>query len=487
MDRETKLKALLATAQAYADRGKWLQYDQYSLDRVDTVSARRQDFAAPEAATEQRNLFLDCSGFVWAVFYQTFDYMLEADLTWHIIDHVHPRVYYKELSHREKPEEKESIRKDLQELLQPGDIITYYNNNGNGHTLLYIDENTYINCSGYGSYHGYHYEENRNIFSETGGMHIEDSRDLFWMNDDPVRNRNCLFNDNKVRFAVHRPLDLVGDPTPDAMARIGKAKGLIVSVLSNYSGGRTAEPGSVLEYTVVIRNKNKDKVNLDVSFEAGLGSNGPAKTIAHGIVDAECEKIFTFKAKAGKCDIAEAPIIYVNGLHIDAPVVLVGHNLAKDDAEKLSSEVRTLLSAGTEIQQAISSAYAQLGYFVYPLARQSMRRLFFLHDSLRGDVLSRRDQEPFRDMNVKTYYGGRGVVSPQVCSMFGVRAVSISAKDLMPGDIICYADGANFENASECLWTGESFLGIEYDSDAFIDSLFGKFVFAVLRPSLTSK
>ena len=486
MDKETKLKALLATAQAFADRGEWLQYDQYCLDRVDTVSPRRQDFAPPEAATSHRRLFLDCSGFVWATYFQTFDYMLEADLTWHIIDHVTPRVYYKEFTHEETPEEIDNIRNELLALLQPGDVITY-SYNGNGHTLIYVDKDTYINCSGCGTYNGYHYKENRNIFSEHGGIYVEDSKDLLWMCDDPIRNRCCLFKGDRTRFAIHRPLDLVGDPTPDAMARIGKAAGLIVSVLSNYPGGRTAEPGAELDYTVVVRNKNDKAVDLDVSFEAGFGSTGSAKEYAAGSVEAGAEKTFTFRAEAGNRDVVEAPTVYVNGLHIDAPMILVGHNLCKDDADKVIGSVKNSLAAGTEIQAAVSSAYAQLGIHVYPLARQSMRRLYFLHDSVSGDVLSRRAQIPSKDMNVKTYYGGRGVVTPQVCSMFGVRTVNISADDLQPGDIICYADGANFENASEALWTGSGFLGIEGDTETFIQSLFGRFVFAVLRPSLTIK
>ena len=487
MDRETKWNALLATAQAYADRGRWLQYDQLSLDRVDRVSARRQSFAAPEAATVQRRLFLDCSSFIWAIYYQTFDYMLEADLTWHIIDHVAPRIYYKEFSHRETPEETDKIRNDLQELLQPGDIITYSNENGIGHTMLYIDENTYLSCSCHGSYKGYHYPENRNIFSETGGLYWEDSKDLFRMCENPDRNRNCLFKEDKKRFAVHRPLDVVGDPTPDAMARIGKAKDLVVSVLSNYPGGRTAEPGAVLEYTVAVRSRNEKTVDLEVSFEAGLGSIGAAEAFARGSIDAGEEKTFIFRAVAGERDVVEPPAVYVNGLHVDAPMVLAGHNLSRENAENVILSVKNALSAGTGIQQAISNAYARLGIRVEPLARKLLRRLFFLHDSLNGDVLSRRCQNPSEDMNVKTYYGGRGVVTPQVSSMFGIRAVSISADDLQPGDIICCADSANFENASEYLWTGQSFLGMEGDPDAFIESLFGKFVFAVLRPSLAGK
>lgn len=486
MDRETKVKALFASALAFADRGEWLQYDQLSLDRVDTVSARRQDFAPPEAATEQRRLFLDCSAFVWDCFYQTFDYMLEADLTWHMIDRVTPRIYYREWTHREAEEELAQVRQELQALLQPGDVIVFSNENGNGHAMLYMNEEQYINCSTHGTFNGYHYQENRNVFTRTGGIYIESVHDLLWMCSDPVRNRNCLFKPDKARFSVHRPLDLVGDPMPDAMARIGRAAGLKVSVLTNYPGGRTAEPGAELEYRVDIVNQNAFPVSAEVGFAPGCGSCGASRRTQTEI-PAGAERTVVFTASAGCGETAGVPEVVVNGLHAAAPDILLG---PAPDEEAVRDVVRCAagaIAAGADPQEAIGRAYAGRGINVCPLAAQSLRRLFFLHDSLRGDVLSRRKQDPFRDMCVRTYFGGRGVVTPEVCSRFGVRTVSISRDDLMPGDIVCFADGAGFENASEVLWTGETFLGTDMEPEAFTESLFGRFVFALLRPSLVRK
>ena len=94
MSADIKTQALLATAKAYCDRGAAIQYDQLSMDRLLRVTPRRRLGAAPEEATGQHTLCLDCSSFVWSVFYNAFGYWMEGDLTWDMIDLVVPRVYF---------------------------------------------------------------------------------------------------------------------------------------------------------------------------------------------------------------------------------------------------------------------------------------------------------------------------------------------------------------------------------------------------------
>ncbi|MDO5446021.1 MAG: hypothetical protein Q4F31_10435, partial [Eubacteriales bacterium] len=69
----------------------------------------------------------------------------------------------------------------------------------------------------------------------------------------------------------------------------------------------------------------------------------------------------------------------------------------------------------------------------------------------------------------------------------GIRCTYISRNDLQPGDMILVGDDANQKNASEYFWNGEKLLGTEADPDEWIDSLFGKYCFAVIRPSLYNR
>lgn len=51
---------------------------------------------------------------------------------------------------------------------------------------------------------------------------------------------------------------------------------------------------------------------------------------------------------------------------------------------------------------------------------------------------------------------------------------------LQARDIILVSDDANHKNACEYFWNGDKFLGAHVPSERLIDSLFGKFCFAVL-------
>ena len=117
-DKTMKTEALFAMAEAYFLRGEWLQYDQLSMDRVVRISPRRESFAPPEAASPSRRLHLDCSSFVWALFYMTFGYMLEADLTWHMTNYLRPEVFYYEPTHKETPECIAELKRQIAELLK---------------------------------------------------------------------------------------------------------------------------------------------------------------------------------------------------------------------------------------------------------------------------------------------------------------------------------------------------------------------------------
>ena len=72
MTQQEKTDALLAVAKAFYDRGPCVQYDQLSMDRLLRVTPRRRRMAAPEDATRQSTLFLDCSSFVWSAYYNAF-------------------------------------------------------------------------------------------------------------------------------------------------------------------------------------------------------------------------------------------------------------------------------------------------------------------------------------------------------------------------------------------------------------------------------
>ena len=96
---EQKREALLTVAKAFLDRGVYSQYDQRSMDRLIQVTPRRRKYLPPEAGNSQYTHFLDCSGYMSAIYLTAFGYELPSDLTWIMVDQMEPRKYLYNLTH----------------------------------------------------------------------------------------------------------------------------------------------------------------------------------------------------------------------------------------------------------------------------------------------------------------------------------------------------------------------------------------------------
>lgn len=498
-EKERKQNALLATVEAYGRRGRWLQYDQFSLDRVAQLSARRNAFLPPEASTEERYAFLDCSGFCWACFYQTFGYMLESALTWHMIDLCEPRVFYYELTHRETGSEISRLVSQVKSLLQPGDILVYSDLGGNGHAMLYLDETRYVNCSQAGTYNGYHYQKRKNYFSDVGGVRFEPTETLFRAakdGEDPKLFRNYLFGEQKKRFAVIRPLDAVGEPTAQATARMNGVRDLYLAVTTGTPDGQTHDRDQTIDYRLSIRNCGEKTESLRVSFRAPENtvclSDGDLSLSLHP--DEETVLVFSVRPEAGLPYPVRfrSPFVSVNGFRVYAPEVEAGRLLTK-------SETAELLARVGQSENAVKSAlqwYREKGVPGNTPAEKLLYRYFALQDSAAGDILCRYPPDPAVDMAAPMLYGGYGVVCPDNTAGYGFRATMIDESRLRAGDILLVTDRATCTGSYGALYTGKSLKGTfepggaerEMDGEEmaeFLDSLYGRFAFLVLRPSLT--
>ncbi|MBO7422019.1 MAG: C40 family peptidase [Oscillospiraceae bacterium] len=505
MDKKIKTEALLAMAEAYFFRGEWLQYDQLSMDRVVTISPRRESFAPPEAASPSRRLHLDCSSFVWALYYSTFGYMLEADLTWQMTKQLRPEVFYYEPTHQETSNCIAELKNRILELLEPGDVITYFRTTGTGHTMLYLGNGSIINCSGYGVMSDYDYRKYHSNYKKGhGAIYVEDLKTLLDganANDTiamgkggPIRlapnYRNYLFADEIHRFSIHRPLELVSNPLPDALKRIKETRGLVCTAEPELPAGHTAGIGDPVRYNVIISNESdiSDR-SVEVCFN---GEKKRYSVNAHESVTAEF-------VLSGSDDEILSPHVMVNGMHIFCREIHRGRILTAKEASQVCIAVTKAVKESAGVETAAVAAievYGKLGAKLYGDCRAIMTRLFFRHDSLNGDVLSRRPADPHTDGAAFGLYGGKGVISPLSGFSWIDRTRDLRLSALMPGDIIITSDDALFNSCKSFCYTGKSLTGVFGSSgkpeertgeaeEQFIDSLFGSFVFAVLRPSLT--
>ena len=108
-------------------------------------------------------------------------------------------------------------------------------------------------------------------------------------------------------------------------------------------------------------------------------------------------------------------------------------------------------------------------------------------------------QRPEADLALYSYFGGTGVITPELCADNNIRVQKLWARDFMPGDFILIAEDAEFSKM-HCLFFTENgilqqFAEAEIESipygeevDKLLDTLPGRFCFITYRPEqLTGK
>lgn len=468
-----KQQALLTVAEAFLARGAHIQYDQRSMDRVLELTPRRRKRLPPEAATSQYTLFLDCSGYASALYLQAFDYELPSDLTWIMVDRLENRLYYREFTHRED-EDKAAIRAEMEALLQPGDLVTYDRGVGSGHIVIWLGDGQFTDCNtGIGCRDSYDYLYKReNIYPE-GGLWRKPADRLF----------NNMFQPRVRRVAIHRPLELMGDPTPATVARMTTARGLYCALESSAPGLVPVCPGGTVTYTLTVENRGGSETALWGSFEAPAGtvlrgSGAISGTLAPG---GRLQLDFSVTVDAGFASVMlEGPQVSVNDLPVYGHPVLLG----RPCPDGVQSAIEAAMSTGKTALAAAAEVWAGYGVRLEPDGARCIRSLFCYHDSTKGEVLSRRPQKPFSDLAVRSAFGGRGVITPEMAGGHGMRLTRITEGDLLPGDILVTAKDGFGGGAESRIWDGRQFLGSDPEhSHTRLESLFGRFVWVLLRPS----
>ena len=335
----------------------------------------------------------------------------------------------------------------------------------------------------------------RNIFDDRGGIAIDPISCL----TDDTTSRRYLFGDAVKRFSVHRPIDSLGDPAPQASIRAGAAKDLFCSVSSSVTPGSTVEYGAPFSYRIFVRNDRSDAVSIRIEFRPDSDCYPDRECSADMILKSGESTTISFEMTAVTSEpVVKAPSVTVNGLSIWAPTVPVGKSLPEKQGAMLRERVLSHMGETGDFLRLAGDLYRSVGRpFIpdCPLSPEVLRRLFFLHDTQIGNVLSRRTQAPLLDGCVYSLFGGIGVITPQNAAGDEVRTTYLSVNHLQTGDLILCAEDALFQRAWSCMWTGKEMVGsfdheapfsvMDRDAaDRFVDSLPGRFCFAIVRPAL---
>ena len=492
-----KQQALLTVARAFYDRESYTQYDQRSMDRVLQLTPRRQKYLPPESGNSQYIHFLDCSGYTSAIYLTAFGYELPSDLTWIMVDQMERRVYLYNLTREESLEDIQRVKDEVYALLQPGDLITWQRIKGSGHSIMYLGDGRYTECTiPPGQKNSYNYEECKNQIYERG-IWLRNLDVLFPVTEEMLAKSRGLFRENVVRFSVHRPLEVVGDILPQTKLRMGKAKDLWCAVENSAPGLLQAYPGGKVVYTLVVRNLSQEAKDITVTFAPPAGTAFAGKGVQELSLQAGEEKRLTFPVAVEKNNTQiklDGPVVTVNDLMVYAHPVLLGRRMTDAQWESVKETVLAEIATGATAVAAAAKAYAPFGIQMDPVQKHYSWTYFCYHDSTAGDGVSRRPQNPFADLAVYGGFGGKAVITPEMAAGQYTRTTYIATKDLLPGDVLLCLDDSFGDMAYSTFFDGERLVGCfepegqtraisGEELDRFVDSLFGRFAFLLLRPA----
>ncbi|MBR4955600.1 MAG: C40 family peptidase [Clostridia bacterium] len=492
MEKDIKLQALSATARAYFDRGVYVQYDQLFLNRSGSVrEERRQKGMPPEYATRQNTLHLDCSSFVYSVYYQTFGLELEADQTAELIDLENIRVFYHVNTYEETKEQRDAIKKAFLDELRPGDaVICRHQGEKNGHIMLHVGDGNLLHCTyrvalGGGDYSYVTGVDKREPYGGIEEAHIED---FFKEEADGTPKWGSYFSRRETRFAILRPYGEDTPVLPSAIARVNGMQNLVAEKTCSVFAGKNVKPGDEIEYFVEVFNKDTVVREVEVTDTIPEGTELVRGETCKKMLLAPYQKgsfSYTVKVVDANRDLIVADKCVINGFTLCPLRTLVGNHLSREDKKAIAQAAANCdcESKWLFAKEVYKTALGKV--LPWDSAKEAMANM--LCESQIDTQVVIPDRSGMRAMLIPNMYGGKNM---QTNSEFApVRAREVRACDLEAGDIILFTEDGTSKTSQVWLCTGEGkFASCIGNADGvkaqvLLESLLSKHSFFVLRPA----
>jgi len=261
----------------YYRQGTQILYDQ----------RYRNENPAPEAATSQNQLYLDCSSFVNAVYYEAFGINIlgvsleeKSCQTGNYANYAKENkgkkadvIGYWETADYKTAAEQTALLNEVYAMLQVGDILNYRHGKSgptSGHALLYIGDGMFLHSTGgqatYSSEKPETNEDIANVMELTHGTVQKISASALFTSKSSSR---YLFRkdskDTMYNFCIIRPLNNDLTATEKTQARM-KIPGLSIEKTVYPGIKATVVPGNVITYSLRIENHSSN-VYTDILFE----------------------------------------------------------------------------------------------------------------------------------------------------------------------------------------------------------------------------
>ncbi|MBQ7566534.1 MAG: DUF11 domain-containing protein, partial [Oscillospiraceae bacterium] len=290
-------KAVVETAMAYYWKGRWMQYDSIQLTSQPRAYGDRRCSVGdpPEWAAADNYLYNVCSDFAYTVVWNAIGYPLTGTsrkcITMNLTEYLDtstPGVVFHTGGTAGAYDAQAALAS--KDLLQPGDIVTYYDNvKHSGHAGVYVgdyfgDGRCICNCGGKAMDRktGVDVIETTQKNALDGGAIRLDGFDVHWF----TPNTYAYLGTNASSFSIIRPSLIAKaeglQPTDAAKARI-KYKGIDVRIATNFRKYDSLQTGDKMTVTLTVTNHGGDAFGgVTVSIPAPIGAQLDAASVKGG-------------------------------------------------------------------------------------------------------------------------------------------------------------------------------------------------------------
>lgn len=496
-------------AYAYRRQGTQIQYDQ--------TQSRRNINASPEEASTTNTLYMDCSSYVNAVYYEAFGvnvmpYALEETrpstgaFTTYAQENVGTAVdvigYWENASYT-TADQISGVLSEVRGQLRTGDLLVYRHgetSGSSGHVYIYVGDDTFLHCTGssyvYGDTPSVSYDKATTDEKTIGAVQTITADDIFVNTD----NKRYLFkatsSDTVYNFSLLRPMARGLTPTEESKKRM-KLKGL---EMEKQVSSVSACVGQTLTYTV--RLTNHDLSDRRVRLEELLGSNVSFVSGTAGMTRQGQTLCWNGTVPAGQTVTVSFGLMITGGQLVQSRTTVSGVEL-----DELTTTVSGLSDAQLKQVASLAKTYAaQSKAFSDPIvmAQSLYQEALGLNPFSAATALKQlssvidtaNDTCKPSDILVPQLYGGLDIKSGYLYDNQRTRLVR--EENLATGDVIV----AEYDGISDVfVYVGEGQLvqinsasgvcrlvtssGNIYESDDIFVTLIAYDRFAVLRPSMS--
>jgi len=368
LDKDWVSIDLYVEGQEYLTEVAYSFYYQLPYVDYEQYNSRRNINPAPEDATEQQRIYLDCSSYVNAVYYNAFgvnilpyaiseksastaNFMAYARENQNAID----VLGYWESRDYDTEEEQDALLKSIYDQLQIGDVIVYRKGNietleeSAGHALIYVGGGKILHCMNTGSY------EHASTAKNSSKADPLSSYDQIDKNSVGFESCHNLFESRGatrylfkyVNFTVLRPLNRGLTPTEQAKARM-TIPSLSIEKLVDVNMFSAVFTNDLITYTITLKNNGETKLNnVTLSEAVPMGTEFVSAT--DGILHTDGEISWT-----GEVDAASTVTLsFTVKVTASEPGTLIESNEGTVNGLKLNKITNTVSGINRETLEGI--------------------------------------------------------------------------------------------------------------------------------------